>query len=100
MGINTSNQFCNHEVDIIDSKIHTSKRAPLRETHKYICIVKFDNQNLEAIRLPKIYNYPDVIKALPDNLQEKQNFPTVTSYQLESSISNNILIYKDALNSA
>ena len=48
----------------------------------------------------KIYNYPDVIKALPDNLQEKQHFPTVTSYQLESSISNNILIYKDALHSA
>ena len=70
------------------------------QTHKHICIVKFDNKNLEAIRLTKIFNYPDVIKALQDNLQQKQNFPTVTSYQLESSISNNILIYKHALNSA
>ena len=70
------------------------------QTHKHICIVKFDNKNLEAIRPTKIFNCPDVIKALQDNLQQKQNFPTVTSYQLESSISNNILIYKDALNSA
>ena len=49
-----------------------------KKTHKNICNVKFDNTGFEFIQLPKIFNYPDIIKTLPYNYKRKTVSLTVT----------------------
>ena len=78
-------------------KTHIKQITP-KKTHKHICIVKFDNKALEAIQLPKIFNYPDIIKTLLHKLQKKDSIPTVT-YKLRNTTRSNILNYKDVVNS-
>ena len=58
----------------------------LQKKHEHICILKFDNKALEATRVLKIFNHPDIIKTLPYNLQKKGSIPTVT-YKLGNTLS-------------
>ena len=62
--IKINNHFHNYVLDITDTKTYKIKQITPKKTHKHICIVKFDNKALEAIQLPKIFNYPDIIKTL------------------------------------
>lgn len=57
-----------------------------------------NNQAFEAIRLQKIINQTDIIKTLPYNLKEKESIPSVI-YNLGYTVRNNILNYKDVVNS-
>ena len=85
-------------LDIIDTKTYKFKQITPKTTEKHIWIVRFHNKALEAIRLPKIFNHPDIIKTLLYNLRGKDSIPIVT-YKLGKTIRNNILNYKDAVNS-
>ena len=85
-------------LDIIDTKTYKFKQITPKTTEKRIWIVRFHNKTLEAIRLPKIFNHPDIIKTLLYNLRGKDSIPIVT-YKLGKTIRNNILNYKDAVNS-
>lgn len=78
LDINIKNHFYKYVVDINDTKIYQSKQVTPKKTCKHICIVKFVNKALEAIRLSKISNHTDIIKTLPYNLQEKEIIPIVT----------------------
>ena len=65
---------------------------------KYTCTVKFYNKTLELIQSPRIFNLPEVVFELPDELKNNDNNPTVT-YQLRKTIKNKILNYKEAISS-
>ena len=54
LDINIKNHFYKYVVDINDTKIYQSKQVTPKKTRKQICIVKFFNKALEAIRLSKI----------------------------------------------
>ena len=90
-----NNYYNNYLLDIIDTRIYKSKQIVPKKTHKHICI---DNEALEAIPLPKIFNPPDIIKTLTYNLQQKETIPTVT-YKLSNNMRNNTLNCKDAVHS-
>ena len=83
--IKINNHFHNYVLDITDTKAYKIKQITPKKTHKHICIVKFDNKALEAIQLPKIFNYPDIIKTLLHKLQKKNSIPTVT-YKLRNTL--------------
>ena len=89
LDIKTNNHFYNYVLDIIDTKIYKFKQTNPKKTHKCICIVKFDNKASEAIRLPKSFNHPHIIKTISCNLQKKDSIPTV-SYKLGNTIRNKI----------
>lgn len=57
LDINIKNHFYKYVVDINDTKIYQSKQVTPKKTRKHICIVKFFNKALEAIRLSKISWY-------------------------------------------
>ena len=86
-------------VDIIDTKLyHKRKLTTKKSPPKHICVVKYDNKALEAINLSKILHFPDVISALPSDLQSEDHIPVVT-YKLGGTIRNKILNYKDTVES-
>ena len=86
-------------VDIIDTKLyHKRKLTTKKSPPKHVCVVKFDNKALEAINLSKILHFPDVISALPSDLQSEDHIPVVT-YKLGGTIRNKILNYKDTVES-
>ena len=62
----------------------------LKKRFKHICIVKFDNRSLEGVRLPKIFLYLNIIKALHYNLQKKDSF-SATTIKLGNTARNNIV---------
>ena len=95
---NTNNNFYNYVLDVIDTNIYKSNQFTPKKTHKHICIVKFGNKSLEAIRLQEIINQPDIRKSLPYDLQEKKSIPTVI-YKLGYTVRNLVLNYKDVVNS-
>ena len=69
--ININNDFNSYVFDIIDTKIYKSSQITSKKTHKHICILKYKNKVLQATQLPNIFNYTDIIKLMPYNLQEK-----------------------------
>ena len=58
-----------------------------------IKFIKFASSSLTTkpltIRLPKIFNHPEIIETLLHNLQEKESIPTVT-YRRDKTIKDNI----------
>ena len=93
-----NNLFYNYVLRITDAKTYKFKQITPKKTHKNICIAKSDNKALEAIRFPKIFSHPNIIKARPYNLQKEDRIPTATC-KLGNTIRNNILNYKDVINS-
>ena len=83
---------------LLTAKSINLKKLHPKKNHKHICIFKCNKKTLEAFRLPKIFIHPGRIKKLPNNLQEKENIPTIT-YKLGNTVINKILNYKKALNS-
>ena len=98
INIKISNHLYNYILDIIDTKTSAFKQITPKKPHKHICIVKFDNKAIETIRFPKIFVHSDIFKMLPYNLQKKDNILTVR-YKLGNTIRNNVLNYKDLVNS-
>ena len=91
-------QYYLYILDIIDTKIFKPKIFTRKTAPKHICTVTFDNKGVEAIRLPKLLNDPEVTSKLPADMQNKENNPVVT-YRLGGTIRNKILNYKDTVNS-
>ena len=85
LDIKINKHFYKYILNIIDTKTYKFKQITPKKTHEHICIVKFDNKALEATRVLKIFNHPD-IKTLPYNLQKKGSIPTVT-YKLGNTLS-------------
>ena len=87
-----------HLLDIIDTKIYNPK-TPINMTGpKYTYTSTFDSKASDLIKLFKIFIHPYVVSILPENLQTKENIPTVAK-QLGQSIKNKILNYKKTVNS-
>jgi len=86
-------------LDIIDIKLyHKRKLTTKKSPPKHVCVVKFDNKDLEPINLSKIFHFPDVTSALFSDLQSEDHIPVVT-YKLGGTIRNKILNYKDTVES-
>ena len=81
LGININNNFYNNVHNITD------KLQQRKFKHK------FASSSLTTkpltIRLPKIFNHPEIIETLLHNLQEKESIPTVT-YRRDKTIKDNI----------
>ena len=60
--------------------------------------MKFGYEALELIELPQIFNLVEISFQPPDKAKNNDNNPTVT-YQLGKTIKNEIISYKEALNS-
>ena len=59
-----NNLSYNYEFDITGTQIHNSKEIPSTNADKNVCVIKFDNNLLESIRFPEIFNHSDTIKPL------------------------------------
>ena len=59
----------------------------------YTCTVNLDNKALQLIRLPLIFNIPEVFFQLRDELKNSGNNLTIT-YQLGRTTRTKILNYK------
>ena len=80
-------------LDVKDTKLYTSNKPTKKPAPKHVCTVKFDNKSIEAIRLSKILNHPDIFSTITLKLQNKEDIPVVT-YKLGSTVRNKILNYK------
>ena len=87
--------FYNSTLGITDTKLYKFKQTE-KNPPKHICTIQVDNKTLEAIRLPEVYNTPDVISLLSFNVQTKKYNPTI-NYKLRKAICNIILNYKRAV---
>ena len=88
-------------LDMIDTKLY--KPLGLNTNHKKlppknICTVRFDNKGMEHIRLSKIINDKNIVKLLPEKIQEQSHIPVVT-FKLCNTIRNKILNYKQTVES-
>ena len=83
-------------VDVIDTKIYHPKPFVKKIPPKYICTVNFENKAIENIKLSKILHDKDIIKTLPNILQDEVNVPLVT-YKLDKTIRNKILNYNEVI---
>ena len=94
------NQIYLYILDIIDTKLYKPNDNVKNEkqTPKNVCVVNFNNKAMESIRLQKIFKDPNIIKLLPNTFQKEENIPTIT-YKLGKTIRNDILNYKEAVNS-
>ena len=90
-------QYYSFILDTIDDDLYKPEQAKLKKKiPKHTCTVKFDKKALELIRLPHIFNLPEVVFQQTDKLKNNDNNPTVTC-QLGKPIRNKILKYKEAV---
>ena len=61
LDIKINNYFYDYVLDFTATKTLNLKKLHRRK-NKHISIAKFDNEALEPIRFPKIFNHPDIIK--------------------------------------
>ena len=73
--IKINNNFYTYVLDIIDTKIYKYEQIRTKQ-RIHICIFKFDNKALEAIRLPEIFNHPEIIKTLAYNYKRNIAYPS------------------------
>ena len=78
--------------------VNSINKAKEKKIPKQTCTVKFGNKAIELMRLPQIFNLPEVVFRLADKLKNNDNNLTVT-YQLGRTITMKILNYKKVLNS-
>ena len=83
-------------LDIIDTKLYREPAKIVKQTRKNVCTIRFINNGIDDIRLPQIFNSPEVIAVLPEILQEKDNIPSV-AMKLDPPIRNKILNYRQTL---
>ena len=85
--------------DIIDTLLLKDVMHPSKKDHyENPCIINFVNKGLNKLGISKIFRLPDVVEALPLDLQDDLKIPFPT-YKLDPPIRNKILNYKDAVNS-
>ena len=86
--------FYNSTLVVIDTKLYKPKQTE-KNPPKHICTIQVDNKTLEAIRLPEVFNTPDVISLSSFNIQTKKYNPTI-NYKLCKAICNNIKLQKSS----
>lgn len=92
-------QWYSYVVDIIDTKLYKGiEKKDKRKAPKNLCMLTFVNKGLEHLNLSKILRSPDVVRHLPESLQDEDERPMV-SYQLRAPIRNKILNYKETVDS-
>ena len=91
LGENNSDMHFNNSfsrmLDATDTELYSGKSATVskKSIPKYILPIKYDNKALELIKILQIVNLPDVIKALPSSLPNRNNISTVT-YKLGGTV--------------
>ena len=83
-------------LDIIDTKLYKEPVKAVKQARKNVCTVRFINNGIDDIRLSQIFNLPEVIATLPEELQEKDEIPSV-AMKLDPPIRNKILNYRQTL---
>ena len=79
-------------LDVIDTKLYKEPVKAVKQFRKNVCTVRFINNGIDDIRLSQIFNLPEVITTLPEELLEKDEIPSV-AMKLDSPIRNKILNY-------
>ena len=77
---------------IIDTKLYKETVKAVKQARKNVCTVRFINNGIDDIRLSQIFNLPEVIAILPEELQEKDEIPSV-AMKLDSPLRTKILNY-------
>ena len=83
-------------LDIIDTKLYKEPVKAVKRARKNVCTVRFINNGIDDIRLSQIFNLPEVIATLPEELQEKDEIPSV-AMKLDSPIRKKILNYRQTV---
>ena len=63
-----------------------------------VCVIRFINKGIDEIKLSQIFNSPELLVTLPNELQEKDHIPSV-AMKLDPPIRNNILNYRQTVSS-
>ena len=91
-------QWYSFVVDIIDTKLYKGIEIKEKKAPKNLCILTFVNKGLEHINMTKILKSPDVVRHLPECLQNEDERPII-SYKLKAPIRNKLLNYKETVTS-
>ena len=85
-------------LDTIETKLYKEPVKKEKHIRKNVCTIRFVNKGIDEIKVSQIFNLPEVIATLPQELQDKDDIPSV-AMKLDPPIRNKILNYRQTVSS-
>ena len=85
-------------LDTIETNLYKEPVKKEKHIRKNVCTIRFVNKGIDEIKVSQIFNLPEVIATLPQELQDKDDISSV-AMKLDPPIRNKILNYRQTVSS-